>query len=402
MSLNSADLDMRSLLKLACILLISHVPSALAQDLTAHFYPEKQEFVLGEPVIVVLEVANNTSRAVEVEHDCDWLHPEQLQVANATAKKEVHLMGCAPLGGWAGSCGIGARITPAGEQFERRFLLDHQFDFSRPGVYHVKASRHVKVYGDGFDDLIADLDAQDQFDVVLREPRGRELEDAYQPFIAGLSSTDYGTKAFAALALTQNPPRFLEGVILSLAANGDTVLQSVDGLERLATPAARARLVELSSAKDRGLREKAIAALGRIGNPEDCDAMLNIAAENELEQTQAYVAAGRICRSGAVSVLASLLPSADDQLAAAVATGLGNTASRDAVPPLISLLLSSDAYVRREADAALFTLTHHGTPRDLNDPADPRQGYSEWHSWWAKNSRTARIYSTDECPAPQP
>lgn len=312
------------------------------------------------------------------------------------------MTGCAPSGGSAGSCGIGVRLTPAGEIFERRFLLDRQFDFSRAGAYHVKASRRVKVYGDGFDDVIADLDAQDQFDIVLREPKGRELEDAYQPFLADLGSTDEGTKSAAASVLTQNPPRFLEGVILSLAANGDTALQSVDGLERLATPASRAKLVEMSSAKDRGLRERAIAALGRIGNSEDCDAMLKVAAENDPEQTQAYVAVGRVCRSGAVSVLASLLPSADDHLAAAVATGLGNTASRDAVPPLISLLLSPDAFVRREADAALFTLTHHGTPGDLNDPADPRQGYSEWHSWWSKNSRTARIYSTDECPAPQP
>jgi hypothetical protein len=389
---------MRKLLKTALAVLFLPVPSALAQDLTAHFYPEKQEFVIGEPVIVVLEVENNTSRTVEVEHDCDWLHPEQLQIANAPAKKEVRLTGCAPSGGWAGSCGVGVRITPAGEQFERRFLLDREFDFSRPGVYHVKASRRVKVYGDGFDDPIADLDAQDQFDIVLREPRGRELEDAYQPFIADLGSTDEGTKSAAASALTQNPPRFLEGVILSLAANDETVFQSVDGMERLATPAARAKLVEMSSAKDRGLRERAIAALGRIGNSEDCDAILNIAAENELEQTQAYVAAGRICRSGAVSVLASLLPSADDQLAAAVATGLGNTASRDAIRPLISLLLSPDAFVRREADAALFTLTHHGKPRELNDPTDPKQSYLEWRSWWAMNSQAAPIYTPDECP----
>ena len=97
-------------------------------------------------------------------------------------------------------------------------------------------------------------------------------------------------------------------------------------------------------------------------------------------------------------MLASLLPSADDQLAAAVATGLGNTASRDAIRPLISLLLSSDAFVRRQADAALFTLTHHGKPRELNDSTDPKQSYLEWRSWWAMNSQAAQIYTPDECP----
>jgi HEAT repeat protein len=399
---------MRTLLRFALILLLLPVSSAFAQDITARFYAEKQEYFVGEPIIIVLEVANNASRDVEVgDEHCDWLHPDQFQLVDVPLKKEISLFGCAPWGGWAGSCGSGARKLPASSKLEQRFLLRgqfySQFDLVQPGTYHVKASRHVRVYGKGLDDVLADIEAQNEFDVVLREPREGELEAAYQRFLPDLHSTDYETQSLAASALTQDPPQFLENVILSLAANRETANQSIDGLKHLGTAAARKKLIEISSTGDESLRQQAIPALGTIGNPEDCDAILSIAALNQqYTQAQAYIAAGRICGEKAVLPLASLLPSADEQLARAIATALGNTASRDAVSPLISLLVSPDAFVRREAIGALFTLIHHGNRPEFNDPIDASQAYSGWRSWWAMNSQTAAIYGPDQCPATSP
>ena len=318
-------------------------------------------------------------------------------------RKEIGLFGCAPWGGWGGSCGSGARKLPARGKLEQRFLLrgqfDRQFDLTQPGTFHVKASRHVRVYGEGYNDVLADIDAQNEFDIVLREPEEGELEAAYQRFVTDLRSADSGTQGIAASAVTQNPPQFLENVILSLASTPQTIGQSIDGLKHLSTPAARAKLIEIASGEDESLRQQAIPALGEIANSEDCDAMLRIAARSEqYTHAQAYIAAGRICRQKAVPALAALLPSADQQLAMAVATGLGNTASRQAVPTLIGLLISSDAFIQREAIGALFTLTHHGKQPESNDPIDASQAYSAWRSWWAMNSQTAVIYGPDQCP----
>lgn len=399
---------MRTPIRLAFALFLLPASAAFAQDFTAHLYSEKQEYLVGEPIIIVLQVANNSSRDVEVSDEhCDWLHPDQFQVTNASIRKEPGLFGCAPWGGWAGSCGSGARRLPAGGTRNQRFLLrgpfDGRFDLSQAGTYHVKASRHVRVYGNGFEDVLADIDAQNDFDICLREPKEGELEAVYQRFLPDLHSTDYETKSLAALAVTQDPPRFLENVILSLADDRDTAYQSIDGLKRLGTPAARKKLIEIASTGDQSLRQQAIPPLGQIGNPEDCDAILGIAAHNQkYTRGQAYIAAGRICDDNAVLPLTSLLSSADGELTMAIATGLGNTASRDAVPPLIGLLVNPDTFVRREAIGALFTLTHRGNQAEFHDPVDPDQAYSAWRSWWAMNSRTAMIYGPDQCPSTPP
>lgn len=395
---------MRTLLKSVLAILILPLHGLSAQQVTARFYPEKQQYLVGEPVIIVLEVANNSSRDVEVsDQNCDW--PDSMfEVTNTPFKKEKGLSGCAPWGGWAGSCGIGARKLRAGSARQQRFLLrgpfNSQFDLSQPATYHVKASRTVSIYGNGFEDVLAREDVQSEFDISLREPRDRELEASYQRFVSDLQSTDYETKLLAVLALTQDPPLFLENVILPLADDRNTTYQSVHGLERLGTEAARKKLIEMASTGEESLRQQAIPALGRIGNSEDCDAILAIATHNhQYTQVQAYIAAGRICGEKAVWPVVSILPSADQQLAQGLAAALGNTASRDAVPPLISLLISPDAFVRREAIGALFTLTHRGSVPQFNDPVDSNKTFSEWRAWWAVNSRTAAIYGPDQCPS---
>ena len=75
---------MRYTSKLIPLFLFFVVPASFAQDITARFYPEKQEYVVGEPIVIVLEVKNGTSHAVEMEQDsCSWINPEQFQVTNA-------------------------------------------------------------------------------------------------------------------------------------------------------------------------------------------------------------------------------------------------------------------------------------------------------------------------------
>jgi HEAT repeat protein len=80
------------------------------------------------------------------------------------------------------------------------------------------------------------------------------------------------------------------------------------------------------------------------------------------------IAAGRICGRKAVAALAVLSTSAEEQMAMAAATGLGNKRSREAVRVLISMLANPDGFVRCEAVGALCTLTHHGEwPGGLGD-----------------------------------
>jgi HEAT repeat protein len=196
-------------------------------------------------------------------------------------------------------------------------------------------------------------------------------------------------------------------VILSMADSRNDLLQfpSIDGLKRLATPAARAKLVALSSLSDTAggsLAQQAIPALGEIANSDDCSAILGIASRTkQYTQGEAYMAAGRICREKAVPALNGALAGADEELAQSVATALGNTGSHQAVPVLIDLLASPDEFVRTDAEDALFTLTHRSI-QDVSTPSAAARVSSAWRSWWFGNSDSATIYRPDECPAAIP
>ena len=242
---------------------------------------------------------------------------------------------------------------------------------------------------------------ESNFEVPVRSPHGRELESAYQPFLNDLHSNDPIVKYFAASAVTQNPPRFAEAAILALA--NDAPGASIGGLERLATPAARAKLRQMSLIDSPDyLRQASIQALGEIGNSDDCEAMLDIASENEhYTQGEAYIASAQICKEHAVPTLLRLLPAADEELLTYIATALENTRSRNAIPPLITLLSNPNESVRGRAEQALATLTHQRSQYGIDDADSARESNGDWSTWWARNSTAANIYGPDACVEPQ-
>ena len=358
---------------------------------------------MGEPIIVDFEVLNETDKVAEVgTGDCSWMYPQQFEVDNASPAKHIGLYTCAAQG-IAGSC-LGSLVEiPAGGKYLERFLLEGLFQIDSPGIYHIRAKREQEIRSKGTEEVLANLKVESKFDLLLQAPEEDELEAAYNPFLNDLNSKDLIVKYFAASAITQNPPPFAEAAILALANDQLIPAASVGGLERLATPAARAKLLQMSSTSSpEYLRQAAIPALGEIGNSDDCEAMLDIAGQNEnYTQGEAYIVSGRICKEQAIPTLLRLLPAADSQLLMYLATALENTLSRDAVPPLITLLLNPDEFVRRDAEEALATLTHRRSKYGIADANSARQSYGEWSNWWAGNSKAANLYGPDACSEPQ-
>lgn len=398
---------MRNASKLILLLpLLIAAPAAFSQSITARFYPEKQEYVVGEPVVVVMEVTNDSSYAVIVSIDnCGWPDSNDFQVTNARIALDAGHPSCAAWGG-GGGCGGSSNNyrTGPGAKFERRFVLhgrrDSHFDLSQPGWYHVRAAGRIRVYASDLREGATPVDVSSEFDIHVRDAYPGELESSYQRFVKDLTDSGY-EPSVAIAALTQNPPKFLETVILSLAESteGNLRFESVAGLKRLGTPAAHAKLLEMASGPDEVLAQWAIPALGELANPDDCDAMLKIALrERQTNQVLAYMAAGRICRKRAIPVLLRVLSTADVSFLQGIATALGDTESRDAIPPLISLLASPNDWVRRAAEEALFTLTHRPM-EDVSTPDAAAKTISDWRSWWFMNRESAQVYGPDQCPA---
>ncbi len=385
-------------------------PRASAQQFSGQFYPEKQHYLIGEPVIVVLEIQNTKQNDVYFhESGCSQFRSTLFQVDNAPPKKSPELYSCV-LGLEAISCLIGTETVPAAGVYRERFLLEGDFELNSPGTYHVRASRDMTLSdSDEFETDASknpgvDLHIASEFDIDLRTPAPGELEAAYQPLLEQLDSEDLNDREVVASAVAQNPPPWLDSRLISMADDLFLGGAASEGLTRLATPAARAKLWDMAktpSRPDGG--QPAIQELGEIGNPEDCEPMLALArASKDYTQTEAYIMAGRICKEDGGGPLSSLIGSDDQQVLAGVAGGLANTSSRNAVPTLITMLLNPNQSARENAVDALEKLTHLESNFDVEDDIAALKTYEAWTRWWSLYGQTAPIFGPDNCAAPSP
>jgi len=108
---------------------------------------------------------------------------------------------------------------------------------------------------------------------------------------------------------------------------------------------------------------------------------------------QAALDLGCIGGDRAVRYLEASLRDARPDTRASIATALGNTRSRLAVPVLISMFADDPA--RDEVCDALVTLTHR-TWCDGGDDDDASLRRA-WRRWWSQMKSTVEIYGSDTC-----
>jgi hypothetical protein len=375
-----------------------------AQQITGKIRPEKQVYLVGEPVFVVLDIANNESRPLWISESCRWLDTRFEANTAPQPRREVSLFGCG--GGTAGSCGSGvAQILP-GTHYQKRYLLDGAFLLNSPGVYPIRAWHKVVVYarGTGFR-VIASQELISDFRLKLIEPTGNELGSAYEPVLRDLDNKDGFKRSLALAAVVQHPPLFLEDVILSLADHPQTAADSIPGLKWLATPRAKAKLADLSgSGSPEVIRQMSIPALAALGDPAYCSTMLDFFQKSsQYSRFIALRAAGYLCGEKVLPLLRSLLPAADGTSRFEIAYALGNSHIREAVPVLISLLLDTDSDVRRAAADSLASLTHRsGSRSGVDDEEVARRVQKDWDNWWKSEGASAQIYRVDDCREASP
>jgi hypothetical protein len=383
---------------------LAPAPRATAQQaITGRYYPEKLEYLVGEPIIVDFEVVNHSHKVGEIaESNCDDIGPGPFEVDGSARKKNAAPFGCRrmPI---SIDCLIGGSEIRAGGKYIKRVFLNGPFALDSPGTYHVRARSNQNIGGPGSSEVLAHLNVESEFEVTLRAPQQGELENAYKPFFHDLKSKDPMIRYFAAFAITQNPPVFAEASISALAIDAITGTVRAEGLGRLGTPTARAKLIEMASSGSEEFRQPAIQALGELGNPNDCEAMLDIGNQNRnYTQGEAYMYAGRICKEQAIPALLRPLPNADAPLYGYLTVAFANTMSRDAIPPLIGLLANINEGVRSEAEEALETMTHRKSHYGIASAESSDESRMEWTKWWAANGGTASIYGPDQCADPQP
>lgn len=379
-----------------------------AQAVQGRFYPEKQTYLVGEPVFVVVEVANAGEQAVTIVSGstfggCAQVEGFGVEVSGSDPVRHWP-PGCG--GGVAGSCSSGLVELHPGATNKRRLLLNEWYRLEQPGEHEVWLRGQVR-FGAAGEPILREAHAfESRFSIVLAASEQAELQAAYQPLVKDLNSENFNRRVEALVAITELAPPFLEETILELTRSADSfaVGRAIEGLKRLNTPGARAALAELAEgAREEGLQQQAILALGVVGDRSYFPLVQRLAQRPEpaLRYT-AIRTAGQLGREEAVPFLVPLLRSADPLIRLDVVSGLANTVRKEAIPVLIEVLQDPDERVRQAAANALSQLTHRTAQVDVREPSAAKQAGLRWTRWWLLEGNKVEVYGPEQCASPQP
>lgn len=374
---------------------------------------DRSEYLVGEPVFVIVEVRNVGSEGIGYSN-CDG-HAD-LTVPGAQRKQTPNLHGCfGGEGGGGGGCGLydPPLLLPGKAVFFRYLLKGYRLE---SGEYDLHASGRAGVrwfFGAGRSRSdVSDRKEGDpvegaMFDVwlrlIVRKGTEDQLRRRYARYVDEATNS-YGMAApsrDAREAIAEMAPPFLEKTILSFADQPETSGLAVEGLRQIPTEASRADLVGLfEKSADLKLRSSIVRALAGIATTTELPFLASLlpghsSAFDDAIRISAALGIGRLGGAGAVEILRSAPHSPNAEVRGAVAEALGNTRSPSAVPILIAMY--SDDSVQDRVCWALATLTHY---QWCDGSGKTTETQRKWRKWWRRHASGLTLYGMDQCVAP--
>jgi|GEM_PF-3125488 len=376
----SAQPGGRVILILGIVLLCSF--SGSAQDLQGRFYPEKDSYMVGEPVLFNMEIKNTGEEVVylNAKNPGKCLDTYEFSVKGSS-------MSCSAT--WDGYCNDEQSPLVHGDSFSGQWPLDFWFQFEREGKYEVSAARHIPVKSSRGD--FQDFTFSSKFEVKLELPDPLQVQSILQQFERKLNSTDPDERHSALDVLATTAPNYFQGIALRLARDKDpfVVVHAVGALGRLNTPETRAVLADVvtssaeSTAEDQiSARCRAIEALGQSGDASYQGLIEHYVNDNNANiQLAAMIAVAELGKSEAVPLLQRSFFSANPVTRKNAAYALRFSTTPEAVETLISAIPDKDANVRERVITSLNQLTGQsaGNP---GDAATLEKTQDNWRSWW--------------------
>ena len=392
-----------------CLLLLLAATSALAQ-VQVGVRLEKNRYLAGEPVVVLVEVRNVGDEAVGYS-TCDG--DVRLQVLGAARRVPPNIFGCFSGIGSGGGCVIDhpPLLQPSQATTFRYLLKDYDL---RPGQYQLSASGKAGVrwkYYPGAPNVLplplskhkeTDPVPGAQFDqrlpLAIVAATQRELQEAFGLLVSDADGTDPVQRHHARVAIVESAPPFLEPLIARFAREDQFDTSAIDALGRIASTSSRTHLKNLVRSGRAARRSAVVLALARVGHRHDADFLASILRDETIDETSRRYAAlglGHIGGDPSVRHLERALDNVPPEVRPSVATALGNTRSRLAVPVLIGLFGNNAS--RNDVCGALKTLTH----RDWCDGTadDPAAKKRQWLRTWNESGSRTPIFGPANCPA---
>jgi hypothetical protein len=338
--------------------------SAEASGLVTHINLEKKTFLLGEPIFLIIETANDTSRAVsyDISHGrCNW---DRIRVQGAKRRPPNHQVPTCGYGGSGSSCRQEEYALQPGEKHVGRLFINGAFILDSPGTYKVEVRPGTGLY---IKNNTLDLSSETVAEFDIKVVRGTEdqLRAVYEKLVQELAVSDYSPTGRANSntiieAITTMAPPFLEDVLLQLSKETTATAQAIPALGRVNTERTRKRLIELLNFS--GQKTALIGALARTQAPFVMPAVMEYMDNLKIVDLESYYANYYalwnfgLFGESAVPYIKSALK--DPQRRKGAIRGLGAMGSRSAVSILIELLEESSGDELNYVRESLAQLTH--------------------------------------------
>ena len=355
---------------------------------------EKERYLQGEPVVVILDALNVGQEPVVV--GSEWGEGVTLSIADTKPREFPRLFGCFPdgSGGVSGSTSHRPQLAP-GSVHSTRLLLKG-YDLS-PGKHQLAVSGQMRFHWLKQQEPVPGTEIAEVLTVNVGPATYDELRAAFAPLVAEAEAATSVRSVQARAAIIESAPPFLAQLIARFAPPympGEVA----EALRRIGTPESRALLMDLYERTAGDLRPPVVLAMARSGDPGLTELLSRILADPSADISSRRHAALRLGLIGgerAVRDLERALAGADDQLRSDIVTALGNTRSKLAVPILIGQYGINDT--ENAVCNSLRVLTH----RRWCDGAgyDPAAKRRRWLRSWDANGSSATIYGLDSCEA---
>jgi hypothetical protein len=358
---------------------------------------EKQQYIEGEPIFVTFEVTNVGGEPVRYN---PYGGDVSLRTTDSGLRAQPNMYGCfASLGVMGRSVRwISHRPDLApGERFLfSRLLRDYDL---KAGVYKLDVAGSAGVDWRNGEDEVPGDSFDRRLDLSIARADGEALERIFFPYVNDALSSDHSRAQAAREVIFEHAPSFLESLIARFAFEDDSRVSesAIEALGRIGSDSSRVILRQLFQETMQPFRRsKVVGALALIGHRDDQSLFANVLQEPSIDTGTKSAAAfglGRIGGDRSVEYLESALPTINAEARGDIATALGITRSRMAIPVLIGM--ATDPSIDYRHCSALTTLTHKDWCGIDGQDMDRQE---IWTRWWRANRNSVQIYGPDQCP----
>jgi HEAT repeat protein len=366
----------------AVLLCSSH---AQGQQLQGRFYPEKNSYMVSEPVLFNMEISNTGAEAVYInaKKPGECLDTYEFSVAGPDSSCSAR---------WNAECGDTVLSLKPADSYQGQWPLNFWYQFEREGKYEVNATRHIPTMSKDGD--FHDFTFSSKFEIKLVPLNPALIQSTLQEFEHKLHSSDPDVRHAALDVLASTAPSYFQEIALTVSRSKDAfaVLHAVGALERINTSETRAALADLLTGDEVTTEDEILVrihAIEGLGHSGDAAYETTIGRylqdKNEHIQLAAMVAIAQLGKAQGVPQLQRFSFSSNPTTRKNVASALRFSTTPESVEALIDSLTDKDPSVRDQILTSLADLTGHSVGAIKGDRASPEQVQNAWRDWWRDN-----------------